>query len=178
MKRIFISAGHDSKDPGAVANGKKEAEVALEFRDLVAHYLEAAGASFAMDGAKGDNRPLREAVKLIRPGDIAVEFHLNAAASPEATGVETLSADKNKVLGAAICEAISGTLKIRNRGAKGESSGQHSKLAFVQAGGVIVELFFVTNKSDLATYEAFKWVVAKNVAAALLEHAGGMVNPK
>lgn len=171
MKRIFISAGHDSKDPGAVANGRQEAAIALEFRDMVAHYLGAAGAAFAMDGAKGQNLPLREAVKLIRPGDVAVEFHLNAAASPEATGVETLSADREKKLGAELCETIASTLKIRNRGAKGEASGQHSRLAFVQAGGIIVELFFLTNKADLAAYDASKWVLAKNVAAVLLKEA-------
>ncbi len=46
-------------------------------------------------------------------------------------------------------------LGIANRGAKGEASGQHSRLAYIsQGGGILVELFFLTNKHDLAAYIA------------------------
>lgn len=171
MKKIFISAGHGGGDPGAAANGKTEAAVVLEFRDIVAHYLGVAQVAFSTDGEKGENKPLRDAVKMFSKRDVAVEFHLNAAASPVATGVETLSAEKDKAFGADICRVVSSQLGIANRGAKGESSGQHSRLAFVQAGGVIVELFFITNKNDLAAYEAVKWVLAKEIAKALVKEA-------
>lgn len=171
MRPIFISAGHSAQDPGAVGNGVTEAAVVLEFRDLVAHYLEQAGVQFGRDGVKGENLPLREAVKRIPKDGVAVEFHLNAAASPGATGVETLSSDAHKAFGVGLCNVIASRLGIRNRGAKGEASGQHSRLAFVQAGGVIVELFFVTNPADLTAYQAVKWLLAKDVAAYLIEAA-------
>lgn len=171
MRSIFISAGHSAQDPGAVGNGVTEAAVVLEFRDLVAHYLQLAGAMFDRDGAKGENLPLREAVKRIPRGGLAVEFHLNAAASPSATGVETLSAAGLKPFGAGLCAVIAARLGIRNRGAKGEDAGQHSRLAFVQAGGVIVELFFVSNPADLAAYQAVKWLLAKDVAHYLIQQA-------
>lgn len=171
MRHIFISAGHGGTDPGATGFGRTEAQTVLEFRDIVAHYLVEAGVRFSMDGVKGQNLPLRDSIRYIRPGDIAVEFHLNAAASPTATGVETLSADKHRLFGAKLCEAIASTLKIRNRGAKSESSGQHTKLAFVQAGGVIVELFFISNKDDLQAYDSQRWLLAKVVAAVLVAEA-------
>lgn len=173
MKRIFISAGHGAGDPGAVSGKRTEAAIVLELRDLVAHYLEAAGVAFARDGDKGENKALRDAVKMIKTGDVAVEFHLNAAGSAAATGVETLSAEKHKQFGARLCAAIAKRLKISNRGAKGESSGQHSRLAFVQAGGVVVELFFLTNPKNLAAYDDTKWLLAKEVAALLIEEAKG-----
>lgn len=167
MKPIFISAGHSAADPGAV-NGKiTEASVVLEFRDMVAHYLPEA----LRDGAKGENLPLSQAVKMIPRGGVAVEFHLNAAGSPSATGVETLSGEADKVLGAKLCATVAARLGIRNRGAKGEGSGQHSRLAFVQAGGIILELFFLSNPDDLAAYEAKKWLVARDVADVLREAA-------
>lgn len=168
MAAVFVSAGHSNSDPGAVANGKKESEVVTEFRNLVAYYLMIWGVAHYTDGTGKENWPLRRAVEEARQYDIAVEFHLNAAA-PSATGVETLSAPKDYALGSKICAAVASTMKIKNRGAKPENSGQHKKLAFVQAGGIIVELFFITNTADLAAYEAKKWLVAKAVANVLKE---------
>ena len=171
MKPILISAGHGGNDPGAVANGLKEADVCLEFRDMVAHYLTQAGVAFTRDGAKGENLTLNQAVRLMPSRGIAVEFHLNASDNSSATGVETLSQPKDFELGNEICEAVHNRLMIRNRGAKPEGSGQHSRLAFVRAGGIIVELFFVTNKDDVKAYESAKWVAAKDIAALLIKEA-------
>ncbi len=171
MKPIFISAGHSNQDPGAVANGTTEAAVVLEFRDLVADHLHALDVYFDCDGIKGQNLPLREAVKRIPSNGVAVEFHLNAASANTATGVETLSSDKNKDFCRGLCELISQRLGIRNRGAKDEGSGQHSRLAFVQAGGVIVELFFLTNEQDLRKYQVQKNELARDVAEYLKKAA-------
>lgn len=168
MKRsLFLSAGHSNADPGAVAYGRQEADIAVEFRNMVSFYLARAGVPHGLDGSGTLNMPLREAARQAKDFDIAVEFHCNAAAAPSATGVETLQGDKDFALGQSICDAISGALEIRNRGAKPENSGQHKRLAFVQAGGIIVELLFITNLSDLRAYDARKWVAARNVAEVL-----------
>lgn len=167
MKSLFISAGHSSQDPGALANGTTEAAIVLDFRDLVADNLQNLGVAFERDGVKGENLPLREAVKRVKRDGIAVEFHLNAASSKDATGVETLSSNQNKDFCMGLCELISMCLGIRNRGAKDEGSGQHSRLAFVQAGGVIVELFFLTNDQDLSKYNVKKHELALEVAKYL-----------
>lgn len=171
MKSVFVSAGHSGTDPGAVAFGRKEADVAVEFRNMVAFYLQRAGVPHEMDGQGTVNLPLREAVVKARKHPLGVEFHCNAAASAQATGVECLSAPKDAGLSADLCKALSGALGIRNRGAKPEGAGQHARLAFVQAGGVIVELFFITNPADLAAYDAKKWLAAKAVADVLIEEA-------
>jgi len=171
MKSIFLSAGHSNTDPGAVANGRREADIAVEFRNLVQFYLLRAGVPHETDGHGTDNLPLREAVVRARRHPIGVEFHCNAATT-QATGVETLSADADFKLATDICRAISGALGIRNRGAKPENAGQHHRLAFVQAGGIIVELFFLTNPSDLAAYDARKWLAARAVADVLIKEAG------
>lgn len=163
---VFLSAGHSLTDPGAVANGRKEADIAVDFRNMVALYLDRAGIPVVTDGSHKDNWPLKQAAAEARKHKIAVEFHCNAA-SPSATGVETLQGDSDFALGQSICDAISVQLGIKNRGAKPENSGQHHRLAFVQAGGIIVELFFITNLSDLAAYDAKKWLAARAVAEVL-----------
>lgn len=171
MKSIFVSAGHSDVDPGAVAFGRKEADIAVEFRNMVAFYLQREGAPHELDGKGTQNLPLKQAAASAKRHPIAVEFHCNAAASASATGAETLSGPGNMALGELLSSSIAGALRIRNRGAKDEQSGQHSRLAFVQAGGIIVELLFITNAADLAAYDARKWLAAQAVANVLIDKA-------
>ena len=169
-KTLFISAGHSATDPGAVGNGYTEADIVLEFRDYLAEALRARGVEFGKDGEPGQNLPLATAWRMAAEHDIALEFHCNAAVSPGAAGVETLSAPADMELGLLICKAISETLGIRNRGAKGEGSGQHSRLAFVSSGGgIIVELFFISNAEDVAIYQRWKLQLAEVLADLLVE---------
>jgi N-acetylmuramoyl-L-alanine amidase len=170
MKSVFLSAGHSDVDPGAVAFGRREADFAVEFRNILSFYLHRAGVPHELDGAGTQNLPLREAVVKASRHPIAVEFHCNAG-PPTATGVETLSATGDLSLGSRLCHAVADGLGIRNRGAKPENAGQHHRLAFVQAGGIIVELFFITNAHDLAAYETRKWLAAKAVADVLIWEA-------
>lgn len=171
MRTIIITAGHSNTDPGAVGNGTTEAAVVTEFRNLVADALRARGFDPVTDGQGAVNLSLRDAIRLIRPGALAVEFHCNAAASPTASGVETLSGEALKPLGRALCASVSFSLGIRDRGAKDEGAGQHSRLGFVQAGGLILELFFISNASDLKSYQINKATLARGVASVLIDHA-------
>lgn len=166
---IFLSAGHSNTDPGAVANGLKEADVAVEFRNMVAHYLRDMGIPHATDGEGTANLPLSHAAKLASAYAVAVEFHCNAAANPAATGTEVLSGTASFTLADKLSAALASALGIRNRGAKPENAGQHSRLAFVRAGGLIVELFFLSNPKDVEAYTQRKWLAAKAVAKVLAE---------
>lgn len=172
-KIIAICAGHSDKDPGAVNGKRTEAAIVLDMRKMVASYLEKAGVKYLTDGKGGVNQPLVEAIKVAKQASIAVEFHCNAAAAKKATGVEVLSAEKNKALAKQIAAKINGVLNIPLRGESGwksEGSGQHSRLGFISSGGgLIVELFFISNDDDLAKWDAKKWLVAKEVAAVLIE---------
>lgn len=171
MKSIFLSAGHSNADPGAVANGRREADIGTEFRNIVSFYLMQKGIAHTLDGRGTVNLPLSTAARSARGFDIPVEFHCNASASSAANGCEVLSDMHDAKLAAQISAAISASLGVRDRGAKPENSGQHKRLAFVQAGGLIVELFFITSKSDLAKYDARKWVAARAVAEVVAKAA-------
>lgn len=169
-RTLFISAGHSHRDPGAAAQDTTEADIVLEFRDLVADQLKGR-VLFARDGDRGENMPLSTAVEMAKRFDIAVEFHCNAASS-KATGVETLSRPEHYLLGRDLCDAVSDALGIPDRGAKPEDSGAHSRLAFVSdGGGLILELFFLTSPGDLESYYLRKLALAKAVASVLINHA-------
>lgn len=167
-KTLFISAGHSMSDPGASGNGLTEADVVLALRDKLADALRARGVAFNRDGHHGQNLPLTKACTLARAHDVAVEFHANAARSPSATGVETLSGPDDTALGSLLCDAVADTLGIANRGAKGEGDGQHSRLAFVQAGGLILETFFITNPHDVQAYNTHMGELVERIADVLV----------
>jgi N-acetylmuramoyl-L-alanine amidase len=172
MKTVFLSAGHSNVDPGAVANGRREADIAVEFRNIVGFYLHREGIRFELDGAGTENLPLSRAVKMAKGHDLAVEFHCNAAANTTATGVECLSNAKQAQLAGKLSRSIAVALNLRDRGAKPENAGQHHRLAFISdAGGIIVELFFITNPADLAAYDARKWLAGREVASILAREA-------
>ena len=93
---VTVTAGHSNKDPGAV-NGKfKEAELVSQFRNTVAYYLREAGIQYKTDGDGTLNQDLNSAIKLIKGSSVAVEFHMNAAASKQANGVETIALPKRQ----------------------------------------------------------------------------------
>ena len=165
-KSILLSAGHSNTDPGAVANGRREADIAVEFRNIVSFYLMRDGIPHDLDGHGTDNFPLSVAARMASLHDIAVEFHCNAG-PPSANGCEVLAGTSDMALAARLSRAISQQLAIRDRGAKPEGAGQHSRLAFVRAGGIIVELFFLTNRGDLTAYYNRKWLAARAVAEVL-----------
>lgn len=170
---IIITAGHSNSDPGAVNGSDRESEIAQDMRNIVAYYLRSKGISFKSDGEGKENLPLSEAVKLIKSSSIAVEFHCNAAASKGAKGVEALSQPKDKVISQKLCAAVSSVMGNPLRGDKGwkaENSGQHSRLAYVSNGGIILELFFISNDDELSTWKQKKWLVGKAVAEVLAEY--------
>lgn len=171
-KIVTITAGHSNLDPGAVNGSDRESDIAQDMRNIVAHYLRAAGISVRTDGEGKGNASLNEAVKLIKGSAIAVEFHCNAGPKT-AKGVEALSQPKDKLISQKLCGAVSTVMENVLRGDKGwkpENSGQHSRLAFVSNGGIILELFFISNDDELKIWKDKKWLIGKAVANELIQY--------
>ena len=169
---ITITAGHSNTDPGAVNGIHREADKAQDMRNIVAYYLKQAGVEFRVDGEGKGNLPLSKAIALIKGSKLAVEFHCNASSNKTAQGVEALSQLKDKSISQKLCKAVADVMGIPLRGDRGwkpENSGQHSRLGYVANGGVILELFFISNDTELATWEERKWLVGKAVATVLIE---------
>ena len=175
MSVITVTAGHSNKDPGAVNGLFREADIAQEMRNMVALYLRQKDIAVKTDGEGKGNLPLPAAIKLISGSKAAVEFHCNAFSKPSAGGCEALSQPKDRALSQRLCKAVSDVMGIPTRGTDGgwknEGSGQHSRLGYVRNGGIILELFFISNPTELAVWQDKKWLVAKTVAEVLAEVA-------
>lgn len=171
---VTVTAGHSNSDPGAVNGKYKEAELVRQFRNAVAHYLSTAGIPIKTDGVGTINLPLNTAITLAKGATIAVEFHMNAAASKQANGIETISLPKDKQIAQELSKAVAGVFGSRLRGDNGwidQSQSARGKLAFVSAGGLIIELGFISNDQELAQFNSKYWVAAKAVADILIKHS-------
>ncbi|MEG2445496.1 MAG: N-acetylmuramoyl-L-alanine amidase [Acinetobacter sp.] len=170
---VTVTAGHSNKDPGAV-NGKfKEAELVSQFRNAVAYYLREAGIQYKTDGVGTTNQNLNAAIKLIKGSSVAVEFHMNAAVSKQANGVETIALPKDKKLAQDLSKAVADVFGSRLRGDNGwidQSKSARGKLGFISNGGLIVELGFISNEEELSQFNARYWSAAKAVAKVLIEY--------
>ena len=173
-KVITITAGHSNTDSGAVNGSDRESDIAQDMRNIVAYYLRAKGINIRTDGEGKGNATLTQAVKLIKGSAVAVEFHCNASSSKTAHGIEALAQTKDKVISQRLCAAVSSVMGNVLRGDKGwkpENSGQHSRLAYVSNGGIILELFFISNDEELKIWKEKKWLVGKAVAEVLANYA-------
>lgn len=155
-------------------NGKfKEAELVSQFRNAVAYYLREAGIQYKTDGVGILNQDLNAAIKLIKGSSVAVEFHMNAALNKSANGVETIALPKDKKLAQELSKAVADVFGSRLRGDNGwidQSQSARGRLAYVNAGGLIVELGFISNEDELARFNARYWQAAKAVAKVLIDY--------
>lgn len=170
--KFAICAGHGLNDPGACYGGYTERDLMTELRDKVSDNLRRMGHEVFEDGEDGENRPLREAILLAKKCDLAIEFHTNASANPTAKGVETLSLPKHKDLSQRLSLTISTVLLTPRRGDKGwrpQEESARGKLGFVEAGGLIVEVFFLSNPEELEDYLKSVDLLAQKIAFTLVE---------
>jgi N-acetylmuramoyl-L-alanine amidase len=180
MRTVFISAGHSTQigaDRGAFGNGHHEGDIAAEFRQLLVNELKVMGVPTFVDGNQTIlSDTLAWLKRLVDNKSIAIDIHCNAA-TPQATGTEVIvpddaSAFENKVA-KRLSATISLTLGIRDRGVKKESLTARKRLGFmrVPCENILLELFFISNASDVAKYQSKKKELAKALAMDIKDAA-------
>jgi N-acetylmuramoyl-L-alanine amidase len=174
VKTVFISAGHGGGDPGATSPDRRfiEADLALRLRDLVAARLRSWLVNVVTDGRDGINLPLRDAIELAKRTDgPAVEIHFNAG-TVTAAGVEVLCHRDKRPLAQDLAAAVAKWTRSPLRGEQGwraADSGQHHRLGFCNAGGLILEVEFITNPAAIEAAVLHEKQIAAAVAAVLAE---------
>lgn len=172
--QVTITAGHSNTDPGAVNGSYTEANLAVEMRNGVAKRLRDKGVTVYTDGEGSDNKNLNAAIALAKKTKVSIEFHLNAAVNKSAKGVEALAQPKDKKICKDICAAVSNMLETPIRGEEGgwknQGSGQHSRLGYVIAGGIVMESFFISNDLELRKYFARKEALFDALADAIYKN--------
>ena len=179
-KQIYVtlSAGHSTTDCGAVAkkDGKlvKEADLAVKLRNAILHYLQQdKEITTRCDGYGQTNLELKEAIKLIKGSDVSLEVHFNSSTNKTANGVECIALPKDKVLAQNLSKAVSKVTGSRLRGVGGfitQEDSARGKLGYINAGGLILEVSFLSNDSELKVFEEKYWLIGKEVAQVLIDY--------
>lgn len=144
-------AGHGGIDPGAVGNGRKEAEVARLYNSKIIQLTGAVNATD--DTATSVNDNLNKIVAKVNAvsgnDDWNLSIHLNAA-TPAATGVEVFaySSDSAGMAKAAeISAKLANVYGIPNRGAK--AGDGLFVIKNTKGHMLLIELGFISNANDL-----------------------------
>ena len=177
---IFISAGHNpngiKKDPGAVGNGYKEADLAVEMRNLTAEELKK-DTSLKITTDKDDER-LADYLKRIQTGSgsVVLEYHFDASENISATGTTVLignDADRlDKAFAKELVDKTAEVLKIKNRGVKTEADSHRGKLGLMREQGIValLEICFISNKDDVKSFQNNKKQLAKELALIIKKY--------
>jgi N-acetylmuramoyl-L-alanine amidase len=177
---IFVSAGHNSQsknikqDPGAMANGYKEGDLAIILRNLVTAELTKAGVKFSTDS---NEESLSQYLSRIQTGNgsVVLEFHFDAA-TPAATGATSLigtDADRlDKAFAKELVDTAARIQGINNRGVKSEAESHRGRLGLMREQGIVclLEVGFITNIGDLNAFLAKKELLAKEIALILVKY--------
>lgn len=139
-------------DPGAVSGGFTEADIVMEWANVLREVLLERGHRVVRTRVDHkDPAPIGDRAKTAKVyhGEIMLSLHCNAATG-QASGTETFyrglgHKEKAERITAAVCKAL-GT---KNRGAKNESQSQHTRLAVMAFQPCfLLEIGFIDHPGD------------------------------
>lgn len=184
VKRIFISAAHDLKDPGVVALGTTAAEEMILTRNALVKELQSRGVEFFV---VPDSLDLKGSISWINnrvlPSDVAIELSGNAF-NGSVRGAEVFYIDGNEERKKAAQLLLEAFLKkvpeLRlgkplSRGAKPDTLSAKNQLPFcreVAASSVIFKLCFLDNSEDLKLLQNNRDRFAQGLADGLIQWSG------
>jgi len=180
-KIITVTSGHSNTgkiDSGAVTTvgGKliKEADMAMLLRNTILYYLQQDKEIITRcDGYGAVNLELKEAIKLIEGSDVAVEVHFNSSNNKTANGVECIALPKDKTLAQNLSKAVAKVTGSRLRGIDGfitQEDSLRGKLGYINAGGLILEVSFLSNATELKAFEEKYWLIGKSISEVLIDY--------
>jgi N-acetylmuramoyl-L-alanine amidase len=183
MKRIFIEAGHNNSDSGAIGNGFKEADLTKEARNILVQNLKLMGYTGEII-TDADAHSLGDTIKYFnsltpKADDILISLHFNAASNTEAKGAEVLHRYNASETVKTFCREMAAIVvkdtpfKLRGTvGIVNENMTPHKKLGILQLVPTsgLIEFCFISNRDEILTYAALKHTILNNLAVFLFKN--------
>ena len=147
-KRIFIDAGHGGHDPGAVGNGMRESDIALEVSNALSGLLKSAGVETILSRTSDRAVTINERWQAANAqrADYFISIHVNAGGG---TGAETFIAatkPQDREFASVVNDTYAEAMGLRNRGVKLDSTTRHGSLGVLRhttMPAILVELAFI-----------------------------------
>jgi N-acetylmuramoyl-L-alanine amidase len=155
-KTVLLCAGHGGADPGAVANGLREADLTERITAAAAYYLSQRNVDARTTSRGTIDARIAECNRLKPHGYIMI--HCNAATAESANGIETYywytSANGRRLAQNLQDKTLSATGLAKRIGSPkpstGGTSGYYRGLRYTSCPAAIIEAGFVTNSRDAA----------------------------
>lgn len=160
--RLMLDPGHTGQsDPGAVAGGVREADIALDVARRVADLLQGAPGievhltrtthgDLAVPYTQRTDLQARCDLANAWPADLFLSIHCNAASNPDAYGLETYIHTNAPAATEEIGRSLHTALAPLARADRGLKRANFHVLRETRMSAVLVELGFLTNAQDRA----------------------------
>lgn len=173
---ILLIAGHGDKDPGAVGNGYKEADLTREVVSLLKPRLKKyVNVDVADTNVNWYNRVIQQGVKFdFTRYDYVLEVHFNAAAydftgNGKTTGTEIYITTSEK--GASVEENIVNNISklgFKNRGVKRKNWAVINYIKKQGVSSALIEVCFIDDVDDVKLYQAKKKEIADAIVKGIV----------
>lgn len=187
VKKVFIGIGHGGSDPGAVANGLKESNLALDIGMRLNALLKAAGVFTLISRTADVDDDLTDKIarcNVFAP-DLALDIHINAGGGEGWEAFVYSGGGTSKLLAQNIEQEVKKITISRGLKTKINSSGSDyfGFIRQVQAPSVILEAAFIDNLKDVERIktgegrqkfaEAYAAGILKTLGIKTTEEEGG-----
>lgn len=176
--KILLIAGHGQGDPGAVANGYKEADLTREVVKLLKPQLDNYAEVTIADTSKNWYKNTMD----FSPYDYVLEIHFNAGVNDSkgnngTTGTEIFITTSEKTHGVEtnIVQGIS-SIGFKNRGVKRKNWSVISRAKNQGVSSALLEVCFIDDADDMWLYLKKKTEVIKAIANGIITGFG--IKPK
>lgn len=171
--KILLIAGHGAGDGGATGNGCKEADLTRELVKLIATRLGKYADVSTFDKNKNAFKQINSGKSInFKPYDYVLEVHFNAFnGTAKGTEIYVTTQEKGVSVETAIVNKIA-ALGFSNRGVKRKNFLVIKTAKNQGVSSALLEVCFIDNKNDMATYKAKKAKVADAIVAGIAEKFG------
>jgi N-acetylmuramoyl-L-alanine amidase len=150
--RIVLDTGHGGKDPGAVANGLQEKDLALDFAQMLCRELKTRGHRVIMTREKDVFLSLDERVKIEKSAnaDLFISCHMNASDADSANGIETYVYSASGTAYQAALKVQKALITATGLTDRRVRTADFYVLRKTRCPAMLIELGFVTNAENAA----------------------------
>ncbi len=170
--RILLIAGHGDRDPGAVGNGYKEADLTREAVKLLKSQLDAYADVTIADTTRNWYKYIIQQKNYFnfRPYDYVLEVHFNSYHVESANGTEIYitKSEKSHGVETKIIKGIS-SIGFKNRGVIPKN---FDLISYVKKQGVssaLLEVCFISNANDMKLYQSKKYEVIRAITDGIVK---------